>query len=115
MKPSRASAPKTKDAASVTSRMPLSTTWVWHVNAGGVKGVLTKFLIWSSEREAVKGFSEIVAVRQLNKSGYVLALKLIFGTLNLRIFESLTADNSGNLVNAASFHLSSLAFKARHQ
>ena len=75
--------------------MPLSTTWVWHVNAGGVKGVLTKFLIWSSEREAVKGFSVIVAVRQLNESGYVLALKLIFGTLNLRIFESLTADNSG--------------------
>ena len=74
--------------------MPLSTAWVWHVNAGGVKGVLTKFLIWSSEREAVKGFSVIVAVRQLNKSGYVLALKLIFGTLNLRIFESLMADNS---------------------
>ena len=55
------------------------------------------------QREAVKGGSVIAAVRQSNKSGYVLALKLIFGTLNLRIFESLTADNSGYLVNAAFF------------
>ena len=56
--------------------------------------MITKSLIWSSEREAVKGGSVIAAVHQLNKSGYVLALKLIFVTLNLRIFESLMADNS---------------------
>ena len=74
--------------------------------------MITKSLIWSSEREAVKGGSVIAVVCQSNNSGYVLALKLIFGTLNLQIFKSLTADNSGNLVNAASFHLSSLAFKA---
>ena len=74
--------------------MPLSTAWVWHVNAGGVKGVMTKFLIWSTEREAVKNGSVIAAVHQLNNSGYVLALKLIFVTLNLLIFESLMADNT---------------------
>ena len=42
----------------------------------------------------MKNGSVIAAVHQLNNSGYVLALKLIFVTLNLRIFESLMADNS---------------------
>ena len=85
IKPSHASGPMMALAASVTSRIALSTGWVWHLKNGMRSGCTTMFLTSSFEREVMKGGSENEVLSQSMRSGYVSALKFIFGTINFLI------------------------------